>query len=123
MSTFTVQLTNQLITRSWDLLEKPTVAQLANNFSIFYGTQRFITVFTRARWIWSIPPHPLSLRTDAASNAAVPWPRWWSCKMIRLIEVKNVGKRHHSLIFWYINLIWCECEKFSSLQYTIRIES
>jgi hypothetical protein len=30
------------------LLEKPTVAQLLKNFPIFYGTRRFITVFTRA---------------------------------------------------------------------------
>jgi hypothetical protein len=29
------------------LLEKPTVAQLFKNFSIFYGTGRIITVFTR----------------------------------------------------------------------------
>jgi hypothetical protein len=31
------------------LLEKPTVAQLLKNFLTFYGTRRFITVFTRAR--------------------------------------------------------------------------
>jgi hypothetical protein len=50
----------------WALLEKPPVAQLFKNLRIFYGTRRFITVFTRAlhwslswaRWIQSIPPHP-----------------------------------------------------------------
>jgi hypothetical protein len=50
------------------LLEKSTVAQLRKNFTTFYGTRRFITVFTRARqWplSWarqfqSIPPHPIS---------------------------------------------------------------
>jgi hypothetical protein len=30
------------------LLEKPPVTQLLKKFPIFYGTQRFITVFTRA---------------------------------------------------------------------------
>jgi hypothetical protein len=34
--------------RNWALLEKPPVVQLHKNFSIFYGTRRFITVFTRA---------------------------------------------------------------------------
>jgi hypothetical protein len=30
------------------LLEKPPVVQLLKNFSAFYGTQRFITMSTRA---------------------------------------------------------------------------
>jgi hypothetical protein len=30
------------------LLEKPPVVQLLKNLPAFYGTQRFITVFTRA---------------------------------------------------------------------------
>jgi hypothetical protein len=32
--------------RSWAFLEKPPVAQLLKNFPAFYGTRRFITVFT-----------------------------------------------------------------------------
>jgi hypothetical protein len=52
------------------LLEKLPVAQLLNNFSTFYGTRRFITVFARtlhwppswARSVRSIPPHTLTLR-------------------------------------------------------------
>jgi hypothetical protein len=55
----------------WALLEKPLVAQLFKNFPAFYGTQRFITVFTRAlhwslswaRSIQSIPPNPIYLRS------------------------------------------------------------
>jgi hypothetical protein len=55
----------------WVLLEKPPVAQLLKNLSIFYDTRRFITVFTRARhwplsWarsIQSTPPHHISLRS------------------------------------------------------------
>jgi hypothetical protein len=30
------------------LVEKPPVAQLLKNFTAFYGTRMFITVFTRA---------------------------------------------------------------------------
>jgi hypothetical protein len=38
---------------SWALLEKPPVVQLLKNFPAFYGTRRFITVFTRALH-WSL---------------------------------------------------------------------
>jgi hypothetical protein len=34
--------------QSWALLEKPQIVQLLKNFPAFYGTRRFITVFTRA---------------------------------------------------------------------------
>jgi hypothetical protein len=52
---------------SWALLEKPPIVQLLKSFPEFYGTRRFITVFTRAlHWslpwaksIQSIPPHPI----------------------------------------------------------------
>jgi hypothetical protein len=55
---------------SWALLEKPPIVQLLKNFSAFYGTRKFITVFTRAlHWSLSwaksiqfIPSHPISLR-------------------------------------------------------------
>jgi hypothetical protein len=43
----------ELTTWSWGLLEKPPVTQLFKNFWTFYGTQRFITVFTRAHH-WSL---------------------------------------------------------------------
>jgi hypothetical protein len=32
---------------SWALLEEPPIVQLLKNFPAFYGTRRFITVFTR----------------------------------------------------------------------------
>jgi hypothetical protein len=43
------------ITLSWSraLLEKPPVVQLLKNFPAFYGTQRFVTVFTRTLY-WSL---------------------------------------------------------------------
>jgi hypothetical protein len=56
---------------SWALLKKPPVTQLLKNFPTFYGTRRFITVFTRAlhwylswaRSIQSVSPHPICLRS------------------------------------------------------------
>jgi hypothetical protein len=56
---------------SWALLEKLPIVQLLKNFPAFYGTQRFIIVFTRAlhwslfwaRSIQFIPPQPVSLRS------------------------------------------------------------
>jgi hypothetical protein len=55
---------------SWALLEKLPIVQ-SLKFPAFYGTRRFITVFTRtlywslswARSILSIPSHPISLRS------------------------------------------------------------
>jgi len=52
------------------LLEKIIVAQLVKKFPTFYGTRRFIIVFTRARqwslscsrWIQSTASHPSSVR-------------------------------------------------------------
>jgi hypothetical protein len=64
---------NKLIyLRSWALPEKLPIVQPLRNFPAFYGTRRFITVFTRAlhwslswaRSIQSIPSHPISLRKD-----------------------------------------------------------
>jgi hypothetical protein len=54
--------------RNWALLEKPPIVQPLKNFPAFYGTWRFITVFTRAlQWSlsWarstqSTPSHPIS---------------------------------------------------------------
>jgi hypothetical protein len=39
--------------RSWALLEKPPIVQLLKNFPAFYGTWRFIPMFTRALH-WSL---------------------------------------------------------------------
>jgi hypothetical protein len=57
--------------RSWALLEKPPIVQPLKNFPAFYGSRRFITVFTRAlhwslswaRSTQSTPSHPVSLRS------------------------------------------------------------
>jgi hypothetical protein len=62
--------THELTPWSWVLTEKPQVVQLLKNFPTFFGTWRFITVFTRVRhrsvsqaWlIQSVPFHPTSSR-------------------------------------------------------------
>jgi hypothetical protein len=64
-------LTTWLTLWGRDLLEKLIVTQLVKKFPAFYGTWRFITVFTRARhwslswarWIQSTHSHPTSLRS------------------------------------------------------------
>jgi hypothetical protein len=56
---------------SWALLEKLLIVQPLKNFPAFYGTQRFITAFTRAlhlslswaRSIQSLPSHSISKET------------------------------------------------------------
>jgi hypothetical protein len=56
---------------SWSLLEKQPIVQLLKNFLAFYGTRKFITVFTRAlhwsiswaRSFQSIPSYLISLRS------------------------------------------------------------
>jgi hypothetical protein len=55
---------------SWALLEKLLVMQLLNNFLTFYGTWRFITVYTRALTVLfpkpdqSSPYHPIPSLQD-----------------------------------------------------------
>jgi hypothetical protein len=51
--------------RSWALLEEPPIVQSLKNFPAFYGTRRFITVFTRAlhRFLsWAISIQSTSFR-------------------------------------------------------------
>jgi hypothetical protein len=64
-------LTNQLTPWSRVLPEKLKCPQLLKKFPAFYGTRKFITVYTRARHLslsWatstqSAPPHPTSQRS------------------------------------------------------------
>ena len=64
-----------LIPWSRVLLEKLTGSQLVKKFPAFYGTRRFITAITSARYLslsWassiqSIPPHPTSCRPISIS--------------------------------------------------------
>jgi hypothetical protein len=67
----TNQPTNQLTPSSWVFLEKPPVFCPVESFPTCYGTRSFITVFTKARhwslswakWIQSVPPYPIYLRS------------------------------------------------------------
>jgi hypothetical protein len=58
------------------LLENLIASRLVKKFPVFYGTRRFITVFTRARssklysarWIQSASIHPISLTDGLVSS-------------------------------------------------------
>jgi hypothetical protein len=66
-TSITVRHTYLTYLLNWALLEKPPIVELPKNFPAFYGTRRFITVFTRAlhsfpswtRSIQSIPSNPI----------------------------------------------------------------
>jgi hypothetical protein len=45
---FRVQLKVLTYSRSWALLEEAPIVQPLKNFTAFYGTRRFNTMFTRA---------------------------------------------------------------------------
>jgi hypothetical protein len=70
---------------SWALLEKPPIVQLLKHFPAFYGTGRFITVFTRAlhwslswaRSIQSIPSHLSKIHFNIIPPPK-SWSSWWS---------------------------------------------
>jgi hypothetical protein len=61
----------------WVLLKRTTFVQPLKKFPTFYGTQRFITAFTRAlylsvswaRTVQSIPPHSISPRSILIPSA------------------------------------------------------
>jgi hypothetical protein len=66
--------------QSWALLEKLPIVQLLKNFPAFYGTRRFITMFTRAlhwslswaRSVQSIPSHPCILILSTHLRLGLP---------------------------------------------------
>jgi hypothetical protein len=104
------------ITHSWNcaLLEKLPIVQLLKNFSAFYGTRRFNTVFTRAlnlslswaRSIQSIQSYPISLTS------------------ILILSTHLIKEhRHHLLAFYdimklllkiYYNFFYPDWKKFGS---------
>jgi hypothetical protein len=70
---------------SWALLQKPPVVELLKNFPAFYGTRRFITVFTRAlhrslswaRSIQSTPSHFSKIHFNVV-HPPTSWSSQWS---------------------------------------------
>jgi hypothetical protein len=65
MSCHNISRVPLLTTWNWTLLEKPPVPQVLKNFSEFYGTRRFIAVFTRAPPLVPIliQANPVTLRS------------------------------------------------------------
>jgi hypothetical protein len=71
----------KLITRSRIFLEKLIVTQLIKKLSAYYGTRRFITVFTRARY-WPLSIYGKEFR-DLYRSPVLQSPDItlsWSCK-------------------------------------------
>jgi hypothetical protein len=66
---------------SWALLEKLSILQLLKNIPSFYGTRRFITVFTRAlHWslsFQSIPSYLSKVHFNIV-HPPTPWSSLWS---------------------------------------------
>jgi hypothetical protein len=80
--------------RSWALLEKLPIVQLLKNFPAFYGTRKFIIVFTRAlhwslswdRSIQSILSQPISLRSILISQKTS---LFFQLQWLRRVSLKN----------------------------------
>jgi hypothetical protein len=79
-------------TYSLVLLEKLTGSQLVKKFSAFYGTQRFITAFTRARH--------LSLSWDTSIQSILPHPTSWKYS---LISSSHLGLGFSSGLFLHVS--------------------
>jgi hypothetical protein len=80
-----IHLTILTYSWSWALLQKSPIVQLLKNFPAFYGTRRFITVFTRAfhwslSWARSIQfiPSYLSKIHFNIIHPPTPWSSQWS---------------------------------------------
>jgi hypothetical protein len=75
-----IKIQTKLTSWGWVLLEKPPVVQLLKNFSTFYVTRKFITVFTRAlhwslsrtRSVQSIRPQTIYLRSILILSTHLP---------------------------------------------------
>jgi hypothetical protein len=91
--------------RSWAPLEKPPTVQPPKNLPAFYGTRRFITVFTRAlHWFlsWarstqSTPSHPISLSYILLTFCL--W-KWRVQKKLLTICIQNWDNQDTKLDTW-----------------------
>jgi hypothetical protein len=92
---------------SWTLLEKLTVVSLFKNFPAFYGTRRFITVFTSALY-WSL------FWTRSIQSITIP--SYLSNIHFNIVHPPTSWSSQWSLIFWlprqypiYIPLLPLSC--------------
>jgi hypothetical protein len=77
---FQLTITNFIQENSF--FDNPTVTQILKKFLAFYGARRFTVVFTRAchlfqswaRWIHSVPCHPISLRSILILTSSIRLP-------------------------------------------------
>jgi len=112
---FVKQLLNSsyfLTSYSWVFLEKLTDRQLVKNFPAFYGTQRFITAFTRASYLslsWAI-----SIQSLLTSRFLIIYYN------IILPCLFYSSKCSLSIAFPYGNRVFTHCMHFSSPPYVLQ---
>jgi hypothetical protein len=124
------------------LLEKPPVAQLLKNFATFYGTRRFITVFTRAqhrslswaRWNQSVPPHFIYLRS-VISLLSLFWKMkgglWDNLALCLCIRMCLSVYRDNVFVFSAVRVVsvglmrspWCLCVRVASIIFPFSVRS
>jgi hypothetical protein len=81
---------------NWFLLEKLPVAQLLKNFPIFYGTRRFIILFTRTHhWSLSCKANPVTSRGDQQGYVTSRLPHLLHTRFTDGGEVVGLTHRPH----------------------------
>jgi hypothetical protein len=132
-----IKYTNSMKTWSWVLPEKLTVVNLLNHLPMFYGTRRFITVFTGVRywfvsltrWIKSITLNHISLWSILilSSNLLLGLPSFFHSffltKTLRAFLFAPMSAtfsaKSHSRWLNYSYYIWRSLTWSNFLQYTI----
>ena len=95
------------------LPEKLTDLQLVKKYPVFYGTRRFITVFTRSRYLFlswassiqSIPSHPTILNISTCNKGKFTegiGAMWTSWKVHRMIWGSSVDIATGLRAGWYV---------------------
>jgi hypothetical protein len=104
----TVYQITKLNSWSWGLLEKLPIVQLLKNFPAFYGTWRFITVFTRA------PPLVPILSQIDVNNILED-----SADKVCHVASFHMITMEHELFNVYSSIIKCVYELVSLIRYSV----
>jgi hypothetical protein len=78
------------------LLEKLTVAELVKTFHAFYGSRRFITVFTKARLINSIKQNSSWEANSRSASQDIPYLLWNQTVHYRVLKSGLINSMRHS---------------------------
>jgi hypothetical protein len=75
-----------LIVWSWELLERPPAVQPLGSFPAFYGTQRFITAFTRALHLYLSWARPIQSTSPSILYSGPETPTYTSFSLRLLLD-------------------------------------